>query len=173
MEYGQLVDLLARKLIRRLPASVLFDDLVQAGHVGALEARSRYREGDAHFHTYASYRIRGAMLDYLREIDPLSRTQRKAEKAATVWTAVIPAQLNAEDYDEPSCDFEVPELPGTRQRIQKALATLTASEQYILRAEFWLDASQDEAARSLSISPSRVCQLRKRALAKLRKLLDH
>lgn len=172
MDDGELVDLLARKLIRRVPASVEFDDLVQVGHLGAMAARTRYTPGVAQFDTFASHRIRGAMIDYLREIDPLSRAERKAHNATAHMTALTPHDLNAQDYDEPSVDYETPELPGTAKRLQKALSTLTPNEQYVIRAEFWLESSQDLAARSLGLTPSRVCQIRKQALNKLRHLIE-
>jgi RNA polymerase sigma factor for flagellar operon FliA len=62
----------------RLPASVQFDDLVQNGMIGLLDALSRFEEGfGAQFETYATQRIRGSMLDGLRENDWLPRNLRR------------------------------------------------------------------------------------------------
>jgi len=73
-----LVKRIAHHLLLRLPASVMLDDLVQNGLIGLLEALDRYEEGfGAQFETYASQRIRGAMLDGLRENDWLPRNLRK------------------------------------------------------------------------------------------------
>ena len=73
-----LVKRIAFHLMARLPASVDSDDLVQNGMIGLLDALSRFEEGmGAQFETYAVQRIRGAMLDGLRENDWLPRGLRR------------------------------------------------------------------------------------------------
>lgn len=77
-EYAQLVKRLAYQLAARLPSSVQVDDLVQAGMMGLLDALNYYDESHgAQFETYATQRIRGAMLDELREADWVPRSVRK------------------------------------------------------------------------------------------------
>ncbi len=68
--HAPLVKKIAYHLMGRLPASVQVDDLIQAGLIGLLDAAGQYdpRQG-ASFETYASIRIRGAMLDELRRND--------------------------------------------------------------------------------------------------------
>lgn len=82
IEYAPLVRRLALQLLARLPASVELDDLIQAGMMGLLDAMRRYQETpEAQFETYATTRIRGAMLDELRSQDWLPRSVRsKARK---------------------------------------------------------------------------------------------
>ncbi len=78
-EYLPLVKRIAYHLMTRLPASVEVDDMIQAGLMGLLDAVDRYdNEQGAQFETYATQRIRGAMLDELREADWASRNVRKA-----------------------------------------------------------------------------------------------
>jgi len=73
-----LVKRIAYHLMARLPASVQFEDLVQNGMLGLLDAMDRFEEGfGAQFETYATQRVRGAMLDGLRENDWLPRTLRR------------------------------------------------------------------------------------------------
>ena len=73
-----LVKRIAYHLMARLPPSVQFDDLVQNGMLGLLDAIDRFQEGfGAQFETYATQRIRGAMLDGLRENDWLPRNLRR------------------------------------------------------------------------------------------------
>lgn len=73
-----LVKRIAYHLMARLPASVQFEDLVQNGMLGLLDAMDRYETGfGAQFETYATQRIRGAMLDGLRENDWLPRNLRR------------------------------------------------------------------------------------------------
>lgn len=77
-QYAPLVKRIAHHLMAKLPASVQVDDLVQNGMLGLLDALGRFEEGmGAQFETYAVQRIRGAMLDGLRENDWLPRGIRK------------------------------------------------------------------------------------------------
>ena len=76
--YAPLVKRIANQLLARLPASVQFDDMVQNGMIGLLDALDRFEDGlGAQFETYAAQRIRGAMLDGLRETDWLPRSLRR------------------------------------------------------------------------------------------------
>ncbi|MDD5299489.1 MAG: RNA polymerase sigma factor FliA [Gallionella sp.] len=77
-EYSHLVKRLAHQMMAKLPHSVQIDDIIQAGMMGLLDAASRYDEfHGAQFETYATQRIRGAMLDELREADWLPRSLRR------------------------------------------------------------------------------------------------
>lgn len=77
-EHLALIQRIARQLIRRLPPHVMtLDDLVSAGYLGYHGACKRYdATRNARFATFAECRIRGAMLDALRQRDPLSRDYR-------------------------------------------------------------------------------------------------
>ena len=80
-QYQPLVHRLAHHMMAKLPASVEVDDLIQVGLIGLSEALSRYETGQgAQFETFATQRIRGAMLDELRENDWISRGSRKNQK---------------------------------------------------------------------------------------------
>lgn len=80
-QYIPLVRRLAHHLIAKLPASVQIDDLIQAGLIGLMDAISKFEEGQgAQFETYASQRIRGAMLDELRQADWMPRGVRQAQR---------------------------------------------------------------------------------------------
>ncbi len=78
VEFTPLVKRIAYHMMTKLPASVQVDDLIQAGMIGLLDAIKRY-EGSygRQFESYASQRIRGAILDELREADWLPRSMRK------------------------------------------------------------------------------------------------
>jgi len=77
-EHMPLVKRLAHHMKAKLPPSVEVDDLVQAGMIGLLDAITRYEETHgAQFETYAVLRIRGAMLDELRNSDWLPRSMRQ------------------------------------------------------------------------------------------------
>jgi RNA polymerase sigma factor for flagellar operon FliA len=80
-QHAPLVRRLALQLIAKLPASVELDDLIQVGMMGLLDAAEKYQDDQgAKFETYASQRIRGAMLDELRANDWVSRGLRKSSR---------------------------------------------------------------------------------------------
>jgi RNA polymerase sigma factor for flagellar operon FliA len=77
--HAPLVRRMAHHLAAKLPASVEVDDIIQAGMLGLMDAAARFEEGQGtQFETYASQRIRGAMLDELRQNDWLPRSVRQA-----------------------------------------------------------------------------------------------
>ena len=80
-KYSPLVRRLAHHMIAKLPPSVEIDDLIQVGMIGLTEAISRFDVAHGvQFETFASQRIRGAMIDELREGDWMSRGSRKSQK---------------------------------------------------------------------------------------------
>jgi RNA polymerase sigma factor for flagellar operon FliA len=66
--------------MRRLPSSVAIDDLLQDGFIGLMDAVLRNTKHNAgqRYRSYISLRVRGAMLDGLRQNDPGSRSVRRA-----------------------------------------------------------------------------------------------
>lgn len=78
IRYATLVKRIARHVMSRLPTSIQLDDLVQAGLIGLMEAARFYDSSQgASFETYATIRIRGAMLDELRRSDWTPRSLSK------------------------------------------------------------------------------------------------
>ena len=77
-DHAPLVKKIAYHMVSKLPPSVEVDDLIQAGLIGLMEAARNYDPtAGAQFETFATQRIRGAMLDELREADWLPRQARK------------------------------------------------------------------------------------------------
>lgn len=80
-QYQPLVQKLAHHMMAKLPANVDVDDLIQVGLIGLSEALSRFEaQQGVQFETFATQRIRGAMLDELRGSDWASRGTRKNQK---------------------------------------------------------------------------------------------
>ncbi|QRF60739.1 MULTISPECIES: RNA polymerase sigma factor FliA [Variovorax] len=80
-QHVPLVRRLAHHMIAKLPPNVELDDLIQVGMIGLADALSRYEASQGvQFETFATQRIRGAMLDELRDGDWLSRGSRKSQK---------------------------------------------------------------------------------------------
>ena len=80
-EHSGLVNRIAYHLAARLPASVVVDDLIQVGMIGLLDASQQYDPSQgAAFTTYATIRIRGAMLDELRRNDWAPKSVHKKHR---------------------------------------------------------------------------------------------
>ena len=80
-QHVPLVRRLAHHMIAKLPANVEIDDLIQVGMIGLTDALQRFDVGQGvQFETFATQRIRGAMLDELRGADWLSRGTRKQQR---------------------------------------------------------------------------------------------
>jgi RNA polymerase sigma factor FliA len=89
-----LVISIARNFQNRLPSSVDFDDLVGAGNLGLVEAVRRFDPArGTSFGAFAKHRIRGAIADSLRQIDPVSRCLRAQQKAAERATTELITKL--------------------------------------------------------------------------------
>lgn len=88
--HGTLVARIAHHLAARLPASVDVNDLIQAGMIGLIEASRSYDASQgAAFETYASIRIRGAMLDEIRRGDWVPRSVHRRVRELSAATAAI------------------------------------------------------------------------------------
>jgi len=80
-EYLPLIRYHADQLRRRVPDSVEPDDLIDAGVLGLLDAAQRFDpQRDVQFKTFVSFRVRGAMIDYLRQFDWMPRTLRDSSR---------------------------------------------------------------------------------------------
>jgi RNA polymerase sigma factor for flagellar operon FliA len=80
-QYSPLVRRLAHQMIAKLPANVELDDMIQAGMIGLNDALGRFDAAQGvMFETFATQRIRGAMLDELRTSDWMSRGNRKQQR---------------------------------------------------------------------------------------------
>lgn len=81
VEYAPLVKVVAGRLSMHLGNTVEFDDLVGYGVFGLIDAIDKFDMGkDVKFETYASVRIRGAILDQIRKMDWIPRTVRQKQK---------------------------------------------------------------------------------------------
>lgn len=88
------VRLIARRIHDRLPGSVSLDDLISAGTLGLIAAIDRYDpRHEVKLRTYADYKIRGAILDSLRNLDWAPRQQRKRSKLIENAISTLEQQL--------------------------------------------------------------------------------
>jgi RNA polymerase sigma factor for flagellar operon FliA len=93
---------IARNILRRLPAFVQLDDLIQAGSIGLIDAARRFGPSrNLPFSQYARIRITGAIFDSLRELDWASRYFRTRQQKLDNATRALESKLGRKpDSDE-------------------------------------------------------------------------
>lgn len=103
--YAPLVKRIAYHLKARLPATVMVDDLLQAGMIGLLEASKKYDANQgASFETYAGIRIRGSMLDELRRNDWAPKSVHRKVRDITAAIREIEGREGRDARDEEVID---------------------------------------------------------------------
>ena len=108
LEYAPLVKLVAGRLVMYLGYNVEYEDLVSYGTFGLIDAIDKfdYRKG-IKFETYASLRIRGAILDQIRKNDWIPRTVRQRQKQIDAAIKQV-----EEKTGHPATDEEIAEALG-------------------------------------------------------------
>ena len=101
VEYAQLVKLVAGRLNMYLGYNVEYDDLVGYGIFGLIDAIDKFDYGkNVKFETYASLRIRGAILDQIRKMDWIPRSLRQKQKRIEAAMAKIESETGHIASDE-------------------------------------------------------------------------
>lgn len=101
MSYSKFVLPIARKVASRLPGHLSVEDLIQEGVAGLLEALDRFDPSQGiDLKTFASRRIRGAIIDALRRDDLASRGVRQRARAMAVAENALQHRLNREPSRE-------------------------------------------------------------------------
>ena len=112
---------IATRIRERLPHSVELDDLVNAGVIGLLEASRTFDESkNSQFKGFAKFRIRGAIMDSLRESDWGSRSLRKRGREIADATARLEARLGR----HPAESEVAKEMDIKPEHLQKIVAQL-------------------------------------------------
>ncbi len=101
LEYAQLVKLVAGRLSIYLGYNVEYDDLVGYGIFGLIDAIDKFDYGkNVKFETYASLRIRGAILDQIRKMDWIPRSLRQKQKKIDAAMVKIETEFGRPATDE-------------------------------------------------------------------------
>ena len=94
LDHLSLVKAIAVRVHENLPVHVELDDLVHAGILGLFDAVEKFRpEKKVAFSSYAKHRIKGAILDSLRQLDWASRDLRRRHKQFEAVSRELAAQL--------------------------------------------------------------------------------
>ena len=218
VHYSGLVHTHAARLSRRLPAQVSYDEICSAAFDGLIEAVEAYDPSrKAKFETFCQQRISGAVMDWLRSLDPQSRTVRTFEKKRLLVKEALgtnmehsPTQaemarrldMSLERYDYLSrlsqlgkeVHFSAMEPPGDRRgdgtahawdirdtrnedpalSVARELLTehltkgLSREERLVLMLYYFEQMTMAEIGSVLDLSESRVSQIHKEILQRLR-----
>jgi RNA polymerase sigma factor (sigma-70 family) len=167
-----LVSRIAKRLRLRVPRCISFDDLFSAGMVGMIQAVDRFdRARGLKFKSYAQHRIGGAMLDFLREADPLSRAERRRVRESDIGATCRRTQPATVSLNEiPVHCLATSVLPTfiVRSEVQEARCCLSAIENRVIALLYDVGWQSREIAADLHLNERRVSQIKRRALAKLR-----
>ena len=145
--YRSLVFWLARKL-QVSPSR--FPDLVQEGTLALITAVDHFdRKRNTKFITYAYYRIRGAMVNFLQRVE-------------------AKAPLPVEEMDIVAGDPFEPEAEDWRLSLQEGLERLSSRESEIIEALLVQGRRAKEIANEKGIDVSQIYRIQRRGLAKLR-----
>src|SRR5271165_966306 len=94
LEHLPLVKAIAVRVHENLPVHVDLDDLVHAGVLGLFDAATKYNpDKKVVFSSYAKHRIKGAILDSLRQLDWASRDMRRRHKQVEAATRDLASEL--------------------------------------------------------------------------------
>ncbi len=90
LEYTPLIRYIAKKMVVKSRYALELDEMISYGVIGLIDAIEKFdKTKDNQFKTYAEFRIRGAMLDYLREQDSVSRSVRDKIKLVEKTTKTL------------------------------------------------------------------------------------
>ncbi|MCC3376212.1 FliA/WhiG family RNA polymerase sigma factor [Cohnella sp. REN36] len=135
--YLPLVDYVSSRMAVGLPKNVSKDDLVSNGSMGLIDAIEKfdYQRG-LQFETYASWRIRGSIIDGLRQGDWVPRSVRDKAKKMEDAYAVLEQRHLRSATDEEICDYlNISEKDFQHMLQEVAVATICSLEEPIREEE--------------------------------------
>jgi len=164
---------------RRLPRSVLRDDLIAAGMGGLWDAIVRHgAEADEGFEWYVRVRVRGAILDELRSQDWLPRRARARIGTESADTVAVVRFDDLGEGERSRClataAFGTEAAVEQRAMVRNlagALEKLPERERHILCEHYLRGVKFKDLGAELGVSEPRISQLHSRALGRLREMM--
>jgi len=141
---------IARRIHERLPRHVPFEDLVHAGVIGLIDALHKFDRGKhVQFGSYAKFRIRGAILDSLREMDWSPRDLRRKARQIEEAHHRLRVQLGRSPSEQ-----ELAAALGIELReLQQLLGEIDGLEVGSLRVQSMRDGSEEDLCEYLPNAP--------------------
>ena len=168
--YSHLAEYQVQRLIVDLPASVDRDDLLSEARIGLIDAINRYDPGkQVKFETYASIRIRGAIVDYLRKLDWAPRSLRQRAREISRAELELEQEIGRTPTDEQLARKLNMKVPEYRQALSEisVLTVLSFRDLEEGETEFQISSTRDrpedgiarsDFSRCLASAISRLCE---------------
>jgi RNA polymerase sigma factor for flagellar operon FliA len=186
IEHLPLVKAIAIRVHENLPVHVDLDDLVHAGVLGLFDAATKYDASkQVAFSSYAKHRIKGAMLDSLRQLDWASRDLRRRHKQVEAATRELSSTLqraptelevaaklgvDIERWRQMMIDLRSVGLVSASSRSSEN-EDLPARYKKVVFLYYTNEMTMKEIGSVLGINESRVSQIHKSALEKMQVVL--
>ena len=166
IEYAELVKIVAGRLNMYLGYTVELDDLISYGIFGLIDAIDKfdYNKG-VKFETYASLRIRGAILDQIRKMDWIPRTLRQKQKRLEQAYYKLESELGRNATDEElanELEISVKELEEWRNQVE--ITNVVSIDDYV---EQGIEVKVDSSVKPKFIQPE--VKIEKEELTKMLK----
>jgi RNA polymerase sigma factor for flagellar operon FliA len=158
LEHLPLVKAIAIRVHENLPVHVDLDDLIHAGVLGLFDAVAKFdRRKKVEFHSYAKHRIKGAILDSLRELDWASRDMRKRQKQIDAVTSELAFKLGRNPVESEVAA----ELGVSTDRLRRIQVELRHLGQISISQRDDLDRERpQEFPATAELQPDRMCERR-------------
>jgi RNA polymerase sigma factor for flagellar operon FliA len=133
LHYAPLVKYVAGRLLVHIGQHVEFDDLVGYGIFGLIDAIDKYDNAKGvKFETYASFRIRGAIIDHIRRMDWVPRTLRQKNKQMEQVYTRLEETLGRQPTDEELAEKLGMSLDETQDLMRKSsVLSLVSLDDYM------------------------------------------
>lgn len=159
---------LVYKLVGKISVSNdLLMDLIQEGIIGLIEAVENFNhERNIRFSTYATYRIRGRVLNYLKRdlnLDLISLDHSYDEDGLTLMERLEEESISIEGQVEERY---------LQQEVQGAMERLTEQEREVVKALVYGDEAAKDVAEKMQISQGHLYRIQKRAIRRIRGMLS-
>lgn len=160
-----MVSVIASKMTTKLCAAHEFDDIYQDAVIGLIDATTKFdsrRKGK--FETYASYRIRGQILDGYKNRNKYLK-----------YTLYIDDECNVDNFYDEADELANPIYYVIRDEenhlIRKTVDRLAKQQRNIMRLKYWADLKQHEISDVLNVTCSRISYAEVCATINLRRKL--
>jgi RNA polymerase sigma factor for flagellar operon FliA len=159
LDHLPLVKAIAIRVHESLPVHVDLDDLVHAGVLGLFDAVTKFDSTkNVAFHAYAKHRIKGAILDSLRQLDWASRDMRKRQKQMDTVTRSLSMKLGRTPLETEVAQEMGLSIERWRQ-VQMELRTAGLVSANTSQTDPEYDRTVEFAATP-ELRPDRICELR-------------
>ena len=167
----EMIQKIASNLMIRLPSSVEYDDLVQYGNLGKMRAEASYDpDKGASLKTHLSTCIRGSMIDGLRAMEWFE----SRNKSAPVIHLAEDIEFDVDNQnDNKTINPEQTLLKlETCLSVEKAVKLLPKEQQQVIIGYYFHEIRQRDLAKIMHCTEANVSLIKKRALARLKDLLE-